>query len=289
MSQSDSEKTVRRMTQQSRSNFGLSFLFLSPAQRKAMTTLYAFCRHVDDLTDSNKLDAQAQIDWWRAEIKQLKKGKPNHPISVELEKIIQQYQIPIRYLDDLLKGVEMDLHKNRYQTFEELYDYCYHVASVVGLMALKIFGTDEKESELYAINLGIALQLTNILRDIDEDLERGRIYLPQEDLHRFGYTDRDLHHRTYNKAFTALMRFETERAKEFYRLAEGYSLTRDWKKLATAQIMGAVYYALLEEIESFDFAVFEKKIQLGKGKKLKLALSTYLKNFFFRFTGAGKK
>ena len=285
----DSEKTVRQMTQQSHSNFGLSFFFLSQAKKKAMTTLYAFCRHVDDLADSNKIDAQAQIDWWRAEIKQLKNGKPHHPISVEVEKIIRQYQIPIRYFDDLLKGVEMDLHKNRYQTFEELYDYCYHVASVVGLMALKIFGTQEKESELYAINLGIALQLTNILRDIDEDLERGRIYLPQEDLHRFGYTDRELHHRTYNKAFTDLMRFEMERAKKFYRLAEGYSLTRDWKNLSTAQIMGAVYYALLEEIESFDFAVFEKRIQLGKTKKLKLALSTYLKNFLFRLTGAGRK
>lgn len=289
MPSNDPKKTVWEITKQSQSNFSLSFLFMSKEKKEAMITLYAFCHHVDDIVDSNKLDAQVQIDWWRTEIKQLKKGKPHHPISTELIKIILNFNIPIQYFDDLLKGVEMDLHKNRYQTFEELYDYCYHVASVVGLIALKIFGTHEKESELYAINLGIALQLTNILRDVDEDLERGRIYLPQEDLHQFGYSDRDLHHRTYNKAFIDLMRFQLERAKEFYRLAEGYSLTSDWKKLSTAQIMGNIYYALLEEIEKFDFAVFEKRIKISKNQKIKIALSTYLKNFFSSFTGVGKK
>ncbi len=281
MSQPDPEKHVQQITQQSGSNFSLSFLFLSKEQKKSMTALYAFCRVIDDIVDQNKMNAQVEIDWWRNEIKQLKKGKPHHPISVELLKLIQSYQVPTLYFDDLLKGVEMDLHKNRYQTFEELYDYCYHVASVVGLIALKIFGTHEKESELYAINLGIALQLTNILRDVDEDLERGRIYLPQEDLHLFDYSDRDLHHRTYNQAFLKLMRFQTERAKEFYRVAEGYSLTTDWKNLGVAQIMSNIYYALLEEIEQSDFSVFEKRITLSKYKKAQIALTTFTKNRFF--------
>jgi len=179
----------------------------------------------------------------------------------------------------------MDLYKNRYQTFDELFDYCYHVASVVGLICLKIFETKEQDSEKYAIHLGVALQLTNILRDLDEDMERGRIYLPQEELHQFGYTDRDLHHRTYNQAFINLMRFQVERAREFYRKAEGYSLTPDWKKCVSAQIMGNIYFCLLEEIEKSDYAVFEKRIRVTRFQKISIALMTYFKNRTFGITG----
>lgn len=289
MSLSSPKKTVQEITKKSKSNFLASFFFLPKRKRDALTALYAFCRLVDDIVDSGKAGGQAQIDWWRAEIKQIKKGRSNHPVSSELAKAANRFHIPLDYFDDLLKGVEMDLHKNRYQTFEELYDYCYHVASVVGLISLKIFETTVKESELYAINLGIALQLTNILRDVEEDLERGRVYIPQDDLHRFGFTDRDLHHRTYNKQFTDLMSFEVERAKEYYRLAEGFSMTRDWKKLVSAQIMGNIYYAVLEEIEKSDFAVFEKRASLGKSEKIAIALSTYFKNRYLWLTGIGRK
>jgi len=289
MSDPKPKKVVQQLTNQSQSNFGLSFFFLPKEKRQAMVTLYAFCRHVDDLVDNNLASGQAEIDWWRGEIQQLKKGEAHHPISAELAKISQRFKIPVTYFDDLLKGVEMDLHKNRYQTFDELFDYCYHVASVVGLICLKIFETQEQETEKYAIHLGVALQLTNILRDIEEDMERGRIYLPQEELHQFGYTDKDLHHRTYNQAFINLMRFQVDRAKEFYRKAEGYSLTPDWKKCASAQIMGNIYYALLEEIEKSDYAVFEKRIRLTRSQKITIALMTYFKNRYFAITGFTQK
>lgn len=289
MSMPNPDETVRNITEQSQSNFSLSFLFLPQDKRKAMRTLYAFCRHVDDIVDKNKASGQAEIDWWRNEIRQMKNGQANHPISSELGQMAMHYNIPFAYFDDLLKGVEMDLHKNRYQNFEELYEYCFHVASVVGLISLQIFEAKEEESELYAVNLGIALQLTNILRDLAEDSDRGRIYLPQDELKQFGYLDRDLHHRTYNQAFIDLMRFQVERAKEFYRRAEGNSLTRDWKKLASAQIMGNIYFALLEEIENSDFAVFEKRIQLSKRQKIIIAVSTFLKNRYLALTGIGEQ
>jgi len=289
MSDPKPKKVVQQFTNQNQSNFGLSFFFLPKEKRQAMVTLYAFCRHVDDIVDNNLASGQAEIDWWRGEIQQLKKGEAHHPISAELAKISQRFKIPVTYFDDLLNGVEMDLHKNRYQTFDELFDYCYHVASVVGLICLKIFETREQETEKYAIHLGVALQLTNILRDIEEDMDRGRIYLPQEELHQFGYTDKDLHHRTYNQAFINLMRFQVDRAKEFYRKAEGYSLTPDWKKCASAQIMGNIYYALLEEIEKSDYAVFEKRIRLTRSQKITIALMTYFKNRYFAITGFTQK
>lgn len=252
-----------------------------------MRTLYAFCRTVDDLADQQEQGALGELRWWRQELSQIAAKKSMNSRSIDLANLIHLYSIPIEYFEELISGVEMDLQKNRYATFDELYEYCYRVASVVGLISLKIFGARRKESHLYAINLGVALQLTNILRDIAEDLERGRIYLPQEDLQRFGYTERDLHHRTYNQAFIRLMQFQVERAKQFYRRAEGFSYTSDWPKLAAAQIMGATYYALLEQIEKQDYAVFEKPVSLSSGQKMRIAWGTFLKNRVAAVSGVG--
>lgn len=281
--------TLQTLTRDAQSNFFSSFFFLPKEKRKALKVVYAFCRHVDDLVDSDPKNAAPALHWWRREIAQIASGKAANAVSRELAAVIQLYQIPAQYFEDLLTGVEMDLHQNRYATFDELYEYCYRVASVVGLISLHIFGARRQESHFYAVNLGLALQLTNILRDIGDDFSRGRVYLPQDEMKRFGYTERDLHHRTYNAQFIRLMEFQVDRARQYYRRAEGFSYTSDWKNLVAAQIMGATYSALLNQIVENDYAVFEKEIVLSPARKLRIAWATYLKNRFASLSGVGRE
>ena len=210
------------ITKKSGSNFYYSFLFLPKAQRHAICTVYAFCRLVDDAVDSRPSHSEAtqELETWRKELDQCYQGQPGHPLTRELLPIIHQFEIPQDYFQELLSGVEMDLIKNRYATFSNLSEYCYRVASVIGLICIRIFGCDTQTVREHAIHQGMAFQLTNILRDLATDAGRGRIYLPLDELARFGYSEAELLGLTYNPAFVELMRFQAQRAKRYYEKAK---------------------------------------------------------------------
>ena len=202
-----------------KSNFLLPILFLPPPKREAIETIYAFCRYSDDIVDE-EMDVKEKyrrLLAWTNELQLALDGVSRFTIFNKLVGVIQKFNIPIQHFLDLLKGMEMDLVKNRYESFTELQQYCYRAASTVGLICAEVFGYHHERTKQYAVNLGIALQLTNILRDIKTDAKKGRIYLPQEDLRRFGYTEEELLGSVYNDRFRALMKFECERAHEYYR------------------------------------------------------------------------
>ncbi len=210
-----------RLTRKSRSNFYYSFLFLSKEKREAMYAVYAFCRSVDDIADGQASGAEKQglLDEWRRELDRCYQGKPGHPITVRLAQSVQRFPIPKEHFEELIAGVEMDLTQHRYATFRELYEYCYRVAGVVGLMCIEIFDYRNPKAKDYAVNLGVALQLTNILRDVRVDAERGRIYLPQDELARFDYSEEELLRGAYTPAFLDLMRFSAARARCYFQNA----------------------------------------------------------------------
>jgi 15-cis-phytoene synthase len=264
-----------QLTRKSRSNFYYSFLFLSKDQRQAMYAVYAFCRSVDDVADgtASACEKQGLLDEWRRELDRCYDGKAQHPITVKLAQSLQQFPIPKEHFAELIAGVEIDLTHHRYPTFRELYDYCYRVAGVVGLMCIEIFGYRNPKAKDYAINLGVALQLTNIMRDLKGDAERGRIYLPQEDLARFGYREEELLRDAYTPAFIELMRFAGNRARHYFQQARQLLAEEDRRSLVAAEIMGAIYYRLLETIEAERYRVFDRTITLPTSHKLWIALS----------------
>ncbi|HZX49331.1 MAG TPA: squalene/phytoene synthase family protein, partial [Nitrospirota bacterium] len=200
-----------------------------------------------------------------------------HPVTVELKPYIDKYCIPQKYFLELVKGVEMDLTINRYNTFEELHKYCYRVASVVGLICTEVFGYKNAETMGYAVDLGIAMQLTNILRDIKADAERGRIYLPTEDLRKFNYTESELISSQYNKAFVELMKFEAQRAWSYYRRAEKTLPREDRKAMVAGEIMRAIYSRILGKIEASKYNVYSSTPQLSKLQKIYIAFSTWIR------------
>ena len=267
----------RGLTKRSRSNFYYSFLFLPRPQREAIYTVYAFCRVVDDIADQEPDPHRRaeRLGDWREEVGRIFNGGPRHPISVKLSECVRRFPIPREYFDALIDGVEMDLHKTRYPTFEELYTYCYHVASVIGLMCIEVFGYQTPHAKVYAEKLGVALQLTNILRDLKADAERGRIYLPLEDLDRFGYSQGELLRGQYNERFMSLMAFESQRARGFYRLASEAMTPQDRPTLLAAEIMGEIYLALLRQIEKRCYDVFGPPIALPRYRKLFIALKVW--------------
>jgi phytoene synthase len=232
---------------------------------------------VDDIADQEPDPHRRaeRLGDWREEVGRIFNGGPRHPISVRLSECVRRFPIPREYFDALIDGVEMDLHKTRYPTFEELYTYCYHVASVIGLMCIEVFGYKTPRAKVYAERLGVALQLTNILRDLKADAERGRIYLPLEDLDRFGYSQGELLQGQYNDRFISLMAFESQRARGFYRLASEALTPQDRPSLLAAQIMGEIYLALLERIEGVRFDVFGPPIALPRYRKLLIALKVW--------------
>ncbi|MGH8069173.1 MAG: presqualene diphosphate synthase HpnD [Candidatus Entotheonellia bacterium] len=264
-----------QLTRKSRSNFYYSFLFLSKEKRQAMYAVYAFCRSVDDIADgtTSEREKQGLLDEWRHELDRCYEGKAQHPITVKLAQSLQQFPIPKEHFEELIAGVEMDLTHHRYPTFRELYAYCYRVAGVVGLMCIEIFGYRNPKAKDYAINLGVALQLTNIMRDLKGDAERGRIYLPQEDLARFGYREEELLLDAYTPAFIELMRFAGNRARQYFDQARQLLAEEDRRSLVAAEIMGAIYYRLLETIEAERYRVFDRTITLPTSHKLWIALS----------------
>ncbi len=274
------EEYCTRLTRRSRSNFYYAFLFLSKEKREAIYAVYAFCRSVDDVADGNASVVQKQLhlDEWRRELDRCYEGRPSHPITVKLAEGVRRFRIQKECFEELIAGVEMDLAHNRYPTFHELYEYCYRVAGVVGLMCIEIFGYRNPKAKDYAINLGVALQLTNILRDLRVDAERGRIYLPQDEMARFGYTEGDLVRGAYTPPFLELMRFAAARARMYFQNARQLLTVEDRRSLFAAEIMGAIYYKLLETIEASGYRVFDRTITLPTNQKLWLALSIWARS-----------
>ncbi|HXG37237.1 MAG TPA: presqualene diphosphate synthase HpnD [Bacteroidota bacterium] len=262
------------------SNFYFSFLMLPQPKREAIETIYAFCRVSDDIVDGveDESEKYKRLRQWTNELEQSLYGISNYPILNRLSTIIRRFNIPLHYFYDLLKGMEMDLVKKRYATFEELQEYCYRAASTVGLISSEVFGYKTEKTKQYAINLGIALQLTNILRDIKHDAKRGRIYLPQEDLQRFGYTEEELLNNVYNERFVELMKFECARAQYYFKKARGFLAEEDKPFLYAARAMGNIYYVLLQRIEKANYDVFTKRIRLSPFLKLFIALGLRIRN-----------
>ncbi len=269
-----------KLTKESNTNFYYSFFSLPAEKRKALYAIYALCRSLDDVTDESpgRPEAPEALLRWTTEIINMYEGTPSHPLTVALKPYIEWYSIPQKYFLELIKGVEMDLTKNRYNTFDELHRYCYRVASVVGLICAEVFGYQNAVTLGYAVDLGIALQLTNILRDIKADAAHGRIYLPLEDLRRFGYAEEDLFSSRYNPAFVEMMRFETARAWSYYKRAEETLPREDRKAMVAAEIMRAIYSTLLRKIEDSNYNVFSAPLQLSKPYKLYIAFKTWIGN-----------
>lgn len=266
------------VAKKSKTNFYYSFFFLPRTKRKALFSVYALCRLIDDIVDEERdLDYKtAQLHFWREEIRNCYLGRPAHPLTREIDQILDRFPIPQKYFEELITGVEMDLEKTRYVTFDDLYRYCYRVASIVGLICIEIFGYTNRQTQEYAINLGLALQLTNILRDLRPDAERGRIYLPQEELARFGYSEAELVQGVYNEAFLKLMHFQSQRAWSYFHKAWALLPPEDRSSLCAAEIMGHIYARLLQRIEEKDYQVFTERISLSLHTKLRIALQVWL-------------
>lgn len=276
-----SESEEKEITRQSKSNFLYSFSLLSKEKNDAINTVYAFCRKTDDIVDDENESIEAKhskITEWRNELeKALKNGDSKYSLLNSLNKIIKKFNIPAEPFFDLIKGMEMDLKKNRYNTFGELIDYCFNVASTVGLMSIEIFGYNNPKTKDFAVNLGIALQLTNILRDIKTDAEHGRIYIPLEDMESFNYTEEDLLKFKYNSSFINLMKHECGRARHYYNEANKNLTKEDKGLMFAARIMEHIYFRVLKKIEKRNYNVFAKKVKVSKLRKIYITAGVYLK------------
>ena len=270
----------RTITRKSASNLTLGFLLLPRAKRDGMSALYAFCREVDDIADNEAVAVEErarQLALWREDVARACRNEtPHFPVNRELQSSINRYKLPFEYFDALIQGVEMDLTIKRYEDFEHLETYCYRVASVVGLLSIEIFGYKNPACRDYAIYLGKALQLTNILRDVRSDAERGRIYLPITGLEEFRVSPDEILRSEYSERFLGLARSVASRARHYYRLA-GEALPReDRRSMVAAELMGSVYWRLLRKLERQQFQVFGPKVtRLNKAQKCLLILRTW--------------
>jgi phytoene synthase len=265
----------RTITRKSASNLALAFVLLPKPKRHAMSALYAFCREVDDVADEETTPLEkrrADLAAWRQDVRlACEGGAPKFAVNRELQPIIAQHGLPYAYFDELIRGVEMDLDINRYSTYGELELYCYRVASVVGLLSVEIFGYQSQECRPYAIALGKALQLTNILRDVRDDAERGRIYLPLSELERHKVSPEEILRREYSARFERLAAAVSSQAKRFYAEAARTLPAVDRRSMIAAELMGSVYWRLLRELERRRFDVFnESRVRLSRGQKLAL-------------------
>ncbi len=262
------------------SSFYYSFLFLPKAKRQAITALYAFCREVDDIADDCKDISVARIKlaWWRTEIAHLYAGKPQHPVSKALAEAIERYHLDEEHFLEIIDGMEMDLDQNRYADFKQLQLYCYRVASVVGLLSVQIFGFKDRKTLKYAHDLGMALQLTNIIRDVGEDARRNRIYLPLDELKKFGVTEGEILNSQSSDRTQALLEFQIERAETFYDRALLELPLEDRKTQRTGLMMAAIYRTLLREIKADNpIQVLNARISLPPLRKFWLACKTFIK------------
>jgi 15-cis-phytoene synthase len=257
-----------KITRDSKSNLALAFVALGRERRNDITIFYAFCRVVDDIADSSEASAEEKAGALAAWRKWIREGAPDESaLARDVRGLYAKYAITPPMLEEIIDGVEMDLGNVRYQTFEALRLYCYRVASAVGLVSIEIFGYRNAACRDYAIQLGLALQMTNIIRDVGKDLGNGRIYLPQEDLAGFDYPETDLRARKHNEAFVRLMEFEASRADEFFSRAAALLPREDRRSMVAAEIMASVYHALLKRMKADRFRVFDKEYRLSKIEK----------------------
>lgn len=259
-------------------SFYYSFTLLPKHKREAIHTVYAFCRFTDDIVDEGADEGRKweMLRKWRQELARAIRGDSDYPILNQLSATARRFKIPVEHFYDLIRGVEMDLTRKRYETFDELREYCYLVASTVGLMCRQIFGYKNESTREYAIHLGIALQLTNIIRDVRDDARKGRIYIPLEDLRRFGYTEDDLLQGRYTQEFINLMRFECDRAREYFDLARNALKDEDKHYFFAARIMWSIYAHLLRRIERSNYNVLERRISLPPFLKLLITFRYWL-------------
>ena len=268
------EKTV-----QSGSSFYYAFRYLAPERRRAITALYAFCREVDDTVDecTDESIARIKLAWWRTEVSAMYAGTPTHPVMLALQPHLALYDLQQKHLQAIIDGMEMDLNQTRYLDYPAMQRYCWHVASVVGILSASIFGVSNPKTLEYAEKLGLAFQLTNIIRDVGEDARKGRIYLPVNELQQFGVTAADLLNARHSDKFENLMRFQVERAKKVYDDAFALLPTEDRRAQRPGLMMAAIYRTLLDEIERDNFHVLTQRISLTPLRKLWLAWKTYVR------------
>jgi len=264
---------------QSGSSFYYSFLFLPPERRRAITALYAFCREVDDMVDecTDPAIARIKLSWWHTEIDLMLQGAPTHPVTKALAPHLTPYNLDSKYLHAIVDGMEMDLNQTRYLDYAGLQQYCWHVASVVGILSASIFGATRPETLQYAEKLGLAFQLTNIIRDVGEDARMGRIYLPASELQQFGVTAAELLNAQHSEKFEKLMRFQAKRAQAAYDEAFALLPAEDRHAQRPSLIMAAIYRTLLDEIERDGFHVLNRRISLTPIRKLWLAWKAYIR------------
>ncbi|SFW27202.1 presqualene diphosphate synthase HpnD [Nitrosovibrio sp. Nv17] len=267
---------------QSGSSFYYSFLYLPAERRRAITALYAFCREVDDVVDecTDPAVARAKLAWWRHEVARIfdgAEGGPAHPVTKALAAVAERFDLTEKRLNEIIDGMEMDLDYNRYADFETLKRYCYHVASVVGLCSAGIFGYRNADTLAYAQDLGLAFQLTNIIRDVGEDARRDRIYLPQDELSRFGVSDEDILHARETDGFRQLMEFQIERAEGCYAQAYAALPAEDRRSQRPGIIMAAIYQTLLKEIRRDGCHVMRERVSLTPIRKLWIAWTTWIR------------
>jgi 15-cis-phytoene synthase len=271
---------AKEITTKSQSNLAFAFISLPKQKRQDITTFYAFCRQVDDAADDPDVPLAERRHWlqgWRRWLRQAEPGEPG--FASELRHLIEKYRIDYQLFEEILLGVEMDLEPVRFQDFEALHRYCYRVASAVGLVSIEIFGYRNPQCKEYAQRLGVALQLTNIIRDVNKDLQNGgRIYLPLNELAMFGYSEQALRNLTYNDSFVRLMQFQAERAHAFFREAKRLLPDEDRRSMVAAEGMGAIYFALLQRMENDRFRLFEKPYRLNRIEKAMTMLGAIVAN-----------
>jgi len=271
-------EACRTITRREAKNFYYAFLTLPAAKRRAIYAAYAFCRLCDDSVDEetsaeSKLTALTDL---KTNLQATYSGNSASPVYLALADVAKHYYIPQDYFQEIILGVESDLVKDRFANFEELREYCYRVASVVGLICLQIFGYEDDGAKEYAVDLGLAMQLTNIIRDVREDLDMGRVYLPQDEMAQFGYTEEDLRNGVRNQAFQDLMRFQSQRAREYF--DRGFKLLPYLSRRSRAcpAVLGALYSKVLDRIEASDYDVLETRMSLSKAEKIRITATTWL-------------
>ncbi len=260
------------------SSFYYAFRFLAPAKRRAITAFYSFCREVDDVVDDCRDAGVARIklEWWRQELDRAYGGQPSHPVARALREFVGPFNLPHAQMEAIIDGMIMDLGPVRYSDFESLQLYCHRVAGVVGEISARIFGHSEPATLDYAARLGLAFQLTNIIRDVGEDARRDRIYLPQDEMARFGVSTQDILQGRDSAAFRHLLEFQYQRARATYNQALARLPAADRKAQRPGLIMAAIYQALLEEIRLAGYPVLRCRIAIPPGRQFWLAVKTWL-------------
>lgn len=272
--------TAKEISKKSKSSFYYAFNLLPNEKRDAMNTVYAFCRQTDDIidkeNDSDELKYE-KLRKWRVEFEKAFTGHSEYTLLNRLGRTISQFNIPIEPFFELIKGMEMDLQNKKYLTFDDLTLYCYRVASTVGLMCIEIFGYKHKSAKDFAIDLGIALQLTNILRDIKHDYQKGRIYLPLEDLRKFNYSEKEIHLQNYNGNFINLMQYEVNRAKFYFDKATEELNLEDKGSMFAARAMQHIYFKLLQKIISKEYDIYKNNIKVSTFEKVGISVGVWAK------------